>query len=110
MAGHHHGFGVGADLFQVFEHLDAGHAGHAQVQDSGIEGAFFQRLERRPAVGADGDLMAQPRQLGAHEFLERLLVVHEQHAQAAVGVESVAAGGSVRRIFGHRFRIPPLCP
>ena len=74
----------GDDLLEVLQHLDAGHAGHAQVEDGGVEGALFQGLDGGPAVGADGDLVAQARQLGAHELLQRLLVVDEQDAQAPV--------------------------
>ena len=72
----------GDDLLELLEHLDAGHAGHAQVEDGGVERALLQGLEGGPAVGADGHLVAQARQLGAHELLQRLLVVHEQDAQA----------------------------
>ena len=61
----------GRDLLELLQHLDAGHAGHAQVEDGGVERALLQRLDRRLAVGADGDLVPQPRQLGAHELLQR---------------------------------------
>ena len=84
VAGHHDRFGVRRHLLELLEHLDAGHAGHAQIEDGGVEGALFQRLEGGPAVGADGDLVAQARQLGAHELLQRLLVIDEQDAQAVV--------------------------
>ena len=70
----------GRDLLELLEHFDAGHAGHAQVEDGGVERALLERLDGRLAVGADGDFVPQPRQLGAHELLQRLLVVREQDA------------------------------
>ena len=45
---------------------------------------FSSALTRGLAVGADGDLVAQPRQLRAHELLQRLFVVDEQDAQAVM--------------------------
>ena len=30
----------------MLEHLDAGHAGHAQIENGGVEGALLQRLDR----------------------------------------------------------------
>ena len=64
--------------------------------------ALLQRLDGRLAVGADGDLVAQPRQLGAHELLQRPLVVGEQDAQtfwdAKPGLLAVSAvAASARR-------------
>ncbi len=62
----------GETLLDLLEHLDAGHAGHAQIEDGGVEGALFEGLDGRLAVGADGDLMPQAGQFGAHELLQRL--------------------------------------
>ena len=82
VAGHDDRFGVRRNLLEMLEHFDARHARHAQIEDGRVEGALLERLERRPAVRADDDLVPQPRQLRAHELLERLLVVGEQDAQA----------------------------
>ena len=72
----------GRNLLEMLEHLDAGHAGHAQVENGGVKGALFQRLEGRPAVGTDRDLVAQSGQFRAHELLQRFLIIDKQDAQA----------------------------
>ena len=46
-----------------------------QIENGKIEGCLFDRLDGGLAVGADGDLVPQLRQLGAHDLLERFLVV-----------------------------------
>ena len=80
VAGHDDDFGVGRDLLDLLEHLDAGQAGHAQIENGGVEDAVFERLDRGLAVGADGDLMAEPGHLGSHDFLQRPFIVREQDA------------------------------
>ena len=61
------------------EQLDAAHARHFQIEDGGIEGRFFEHLEGGPAIAADGDLMAHPRQFGLHHLLKRHFVHDELH-------------------------------
>ncbi len=82
MAGHHDRLGIRRGLFELLQYLHAGHSRHAQVEDGGIEGTLLQNLQRGPPVRAHRHFMAQARQLGAHEFLERFLIVHKQDAQA----------------------------
>src|SRR5262249_49704443 len=76
--------GVWRDAFEVLQDLDAAQPGHAQVQDGGVVGALLQGLDGGLAVGANGDLVPQARQLGTHELLQRLLVIGEQDPQALV--------------------------
>ncbi len=82
MARHDDGFGIRRDLLELLKDLDAGHSGHAQVENGGIESGLFQGLQGRFAVRANGDLMTQAGQLGAHEFLQRLFIIGKQDAQA----------------------------
>ena len=81
----------GADLLELLQHLDAAHARHAQVEDGRVECALFQSLDGGFAVGADRDLVAEARQLRAHQLLQRPFVVHEQDAQALVGFQAIPA-------------------
>ena len=81
VAGHDDGFGMRRHLLQVFQDLDTGHARHAQIENRDVEAALLEHLHGGPAVRADRDFVADARQLRAHEFLERFLIVHEQDAQ-----------------------------
>ena len=76
--------GLGADLADLAQDLDAGHAGHPHVEQGGVVRALLQGLERRGAVGADGDLVPEPGQLHLHQVAEVRLVVGEQDPQAAL--------------------------
>jgi hypothetical protein len=82
MAGHDQRLGIGGSLLELLQDFDPGHAGHAEIEDRHVKGAFLERLERRSAIGANGHFVAEARQFGAHEFLERLFIVHEQDSQA----------------------------
>ena len=73
----------GETCLRCCEHLDAGHVGHAQVEDGGVERGL--RRVASSAVRPSGqtvDLVPESRQFGAHELLQRLLVVDEQDAEA----------------------------
>ena len=70
----------GLTRLEVLQHLDARHAGHAQIEDGGVKAAVLQRLERGPAVGTDRHLVPHARQLGAQQLLQRFLVIHEEDA------------------------------
>src|SRR5262249_9105926 len=82
--GHDDRLGIGRDLLEVLEHFDAIHAGHAQVENGRVVTALLQRLEGGATVGADRDLVPQPGQFRAHELLQGLFVIDEQHPQGFV--------------------------
>ena len=44
MAGHDDDLGVRRDLLDLLEDLDAGQAGHAQIENGGVEGVFSRAL------------------------------------------------------------------
>ena len=94
---------VGADLADLAQDLDPGQAGHPQVQQGGVVRPLLQRLQGRRAVGADGDLVAEPGQLHLHQVAEVRLVVGEQDPQAAlVGFLHENLVSSVRLSFADR--------
>ena len=81
MAGHNDDFGIRRHVLDLLEHLDAGHAGHAQIENRGVESPFFEGFHGRNAVRAHDDFVAQPRQFRTHELLQRSFIVSEQDAK-----------------------------
>jgi hypothetical protein len=71
---------VWRDLLDFLEDLDAIEPRHAQVENGGIEDAGFQGLDRRLAIGTNGDFVSQARHLGSHDFLQRAFIVRKQDA------------------------------
>ena len=59
-------------------------AGHAQVEQGGVVRAPLQGSQRGGPVGADGDLVAEPRQFHLHQVAEMGLVVGEQDPQSSL--------------------------
>ncbi len=71
VAGHDDGFGVGRDLLERREDFEPGLVGpmrRSRMAASNVP--FFERLDGGLAVGADRDLVPEPRQLGPHELAQ----------------------------------------
>ena len=82
LAGQHDGLGVGRKLLRPGDHLDAVAAGHVEIDQDAVVGVAIERGQGGGSVGADGRLVAHPRQLDAHQLLQRFLVVGEQQLQS----------------------------
>ena len=83
-AGQDHRLGLGRKLLRPGDHVDAVAAGHVQIDDEAVVGVPPQGGQGGGAVGADRGLVAHPRQLQPHQFLQRRLVVGEQQLQPLV--------------------------
>ena len=90
---HHHRLDVGIHVFQAFEHFDAGHAGHADVQHRHVNFVFLRQFDRRrPVLGHQQIIIVLEND--AQRLARPLLVIHNQQRALAPGPAADSAAAS----------------